>query len=159
MHNDTHSAHDFTVKFIPSVWVAVVASLTWEMAAQSSVYHAHGTAVSGCYPWFVCHDKTNYSAECMLAEARPPIINHLTSLFHVLLFLVRRNGTINGGTWLQITANKCMGIVAFITYISFFICLWSHLSNQDALYMKLQADIFSQYFFARAYKLGIHSWV
>ena len=37
------SAHDFIVKFSPRVCVAVVASLTREMAARSSAYHAHGT--------------------------------------------------------------------------------------------------------------------
>ena len=40
------SAHDFTVKFIPSVCVALVASLTGEMTAQSFAYHAHGRADS-----------------------------------------------------------------------------------------------------------------
>ena len=51
------SAHDFIVKFSPSVCVAythrIVVSLTGEMAAQSFVYHAHGTADSDkscCYP-------------------------------------------------------------------------------------------------------------
>jgi len=41
----------------------VVASFTRETAAQSFAYHAHRTADSdkpGCYPWFVCHDKTLY---------------------------------------------------------------------------------------------------
>ena len=58
------SAHDFIVKFSPSMCVAVVASLTGEMAGaagQSFAYHAHGTAgndKSCCYRWFVCHDKT-----------------------------------------------------------------------------------------------------
>ena len=37
------SAHDFIVKFSTSVCGAVVASLTGEMAAQSYMYHAHGT--------------------------------------------------------------------------------------------------------------------
>ena len=47
------SAHDFIVKFSPSVCVAVVASLTGEMAPRGFVYHAHGTAESDkscCYP-------------------------------------------------------------------------------------------------------------
>jgi len=42
--------------------VALVASLTEEMAARSFAYHAHGTADSNkfcCYPWFVCHDISN----------------------------------------------------------------------------------------------------
>ena len=45
------SAHDFIVKFSPSVCVAIVASLTGEMAALSFAYHAHGTAPSdkSCY--------------------------------------------------------------------------------------------------------------
>ena len=37
------SAHDFIVKFSPSVCVAVVASLTREVAVRSFAYHAHGT--------------------------------------------------------------------------------------------------------------------
>ena len=54
---------DFIVKHVsPSVCVAVVASLTGEMAAQSFAYHGHGTTDSDkscCYPsWFVCHDTT-----------------------------------------------------------------------------------------------------
>ena len=68
------SACDFIVKFSPSVCVAVVASLTGEMAAQSFAYRDHGTAdgdQSCCYPWFVCHDKT-LNQQCMLARARPP---------------------------------------------------------------------------------------
>ena len=39
--------------------VALVASLTEEMAARSFAYHAHGTADSDkfcCCPWLVCHD-------------------------------------------------------------------------------------------------------
>ena len=40
------SAHDFIVKFIPSVCVALVASLTGEMTAQSFAYHVHGRADS-----------------------------------------------------------------------------------------------------------------
>jgi len=39
--------------------VALVASLTQEIAAWSFAYHAHGTADSDkfCYyPWLVCHD-------------------------------------------------------------------------------------------------------
>ena len=39
-------AHDFIVKFSPSMGVAVVASLTCEMAVRSFAYHAHGTAVT-----------------------------------------------------------------------------------------------------------------
>ena len=37
------SALDFIVKFSPSMCVAVVASLTREVALQSFAYHAHGT--------------------------------------------------------------------------------------------------------------------
>ena len=40
------SVYDFIVKFSPSVCVALVASLTREMAVQSFAYHAHGTADS-----------------------------------------------------------------------------------------------------------------
>ena len=63
-------AHDFTVKFSPSVCVALVASLSGEMAARSFAYHAHGTADSDkscCYPWFVCYDETNQP--CLLRLA------------------------------------------------------------------------------------------
>ena len=62
------SAHDFIVKFSPSVCVAVVASLTREVAVQSFAYHAHGTAavIHG-------HDKT-LNQQCMLAQARPSMI-------------------------------------------------------------------------------------
>jgi len=77
------SAHDFNVKFSPSVCVAVVDFLSGEMAARSFAYHVHGTADSDkscCYPWFVlCHDQT-LNQQCMLAQARPPMINHLTSI-------------------------------------------------------------------------------
>ena len=72
-----HSAHDFIVKFNPSM--CVVASLIGEMAAQSFAYNAHETADSDescCYPWFVCHDKT-LNQQCMLAQACIPMINHL----------------------------------------------------------------------------------
>ena len=75
------STHDFIVKFSPSACVAVVASLTGEMAARIFAYHAHGTADSDkscCYPWFVCHDKI-LNQQCMLAKACPPMISHLTS--------------------------------------------------------------------------------
>ena len=74
-----HSAHDFIAKFSPSMCVTIVASLTGEMAAQSFAYHAHETADSDescCYSWFVCHDKT-LNQQCMLAQARTPMINHL----------------------------------------------------------------------------------
>ena len=49
------SAHDFIVKFSPSVCVAVVASLTGEMAARSFAYHVDeiaGSDKSCCHPWF-----------------------------------------------------------------------------------------------------------
>ena len=68
------SAHHFIVKFSPGMCVAVVASLTREMAARSFAYHVDGTADSDkscCHPWFVCHDKT-LNQLCMLAQARPP---------------------------------------------------------------------------------------
>ena len=72
------SACHFILKFSPSVCVAIVASLTGEMAAQSFAYHVHGTADSDkscCYPWF---DKT-LNQQCMLTQARPSMRNHLTS--------------------------------------------------------------------------------
>ena len=52
------------------------------MATRSFAYHAHGTADSDkscCYAWFVCHDKT-LEQQCMLAQARPPMRNHFTSI-------------------------------------------------------------------------------
>ena len=48
------------------------------MAARSFAYHAHGTADSDKSPWFVYHDKT-LNQQCMLTQARLPMINHLTS--------------------------------------------------------------------------------
>ena len=68
------------MKFSPSFFVAIVASLTREMAAQSFAYHAHGTADSdkSCSnPWFVCHEKT-LNQQCMLVQARLPMINRLS---------------------------------------------------------------------------------
>ena len=47
------SAHDFIVKFSPSVCVAVVASLTREVAVRSFAYHAHGTNLAVIHG----HDK------------------------------------------------------------------------------------------------------
>ena len=46
------SAYDFIVKFSPSMCVAVVASLTGEMAAQSFAYHAQQTIINSmvCMP-------------------------------------------------------------------------------------------------------------
>ena len=73
------SAHDFIVKFM---CVAVVASLTREMAAQSFAYRVHGIADSDkfcCYPWFVCHDKT-LNQQCITRSGSPTMINHLTTL-------------------------------------------------------------------------------
>ena len=59
------SAHDFFVKFSPSVCVAVVVSLTREVAVRS------------CLPcsWnkSCCYDKT-LNQHCVLAQARPPMI-------------------------------------------------------------------------------------
>ena len=58
--------------------VGLVASSTEEMAARSIAYHAHGTPDGDkycCYPWLVCHDIKS----AMLAQARPRMINHLTS--------------------------------------------------------------------------------
>jgi len=43
------------------VCVALVASLTEEMLARSTAYHAHAWTADGdkfcCYPWLVCHDN------------------------------------------------------------------------------------------------------
>ena len=63
------SARDFIVKFTTSMCVAVVAYLTREVAAQSLL-----TMLMD----FVCHDKT-FNQQCMLTQACPQIINHLTS--------------------------------------------------------------------------------
>ena len=63
-----------SVKFSPSVCVAVVVSLTGEMAAQSYAYHAHETANSDkscCYSWFVCHDKTS-KQQCIARSGSIP---------------------------------------------------------------------------------------
>ena len=58
------SAHDFIVKFSPSVCVAVVTSLTREVTVQSFVYHAYGknpAVING-------HDKTsNYACSLRLS--------------------------------------------------------------------------------------------
>ena len=65
--------------------VALVASLTEEMAARSFAYHAHGTADGDkfcCYPWLVCHDiKPAMQYSLRLA---PTMINHLTSI-HIVI--------------------------------------------------------------------------
>ena len=61
--NFKDSAHDFVVKLSPSVCVAVVASLTKEVAVRSFAYHAHGTVIHG-------HDKP-LNQQCMLTQARP----------------------------------------------------------------------------------------
>ena len=66
-----NSAHNFSVKFSVCLRVALVASLTEEMAARSIAYHAHGT-VDGdkfcCYPWLVCHDISS-AMHCSLRLA------------------------------------------------------------------------------------------
>ena len=73
--------------------VALVASLTEEMAARSIAYHAHGTADGGkscCYPWLVCHDIKS-AVQCSLRLA-PTMINHLTSIYiHVLTHVCKYN--------------------------------------------------------------------
>ena len=62
--------------------VAVVASLTSKITAQSFAYRGRGTAESDkscCYPWFVCHDKT-LNQHCMLAQGFPvSLCNSLVS--------------------------------------------------------------------------------
>ena len=83
-----NSPHNSNVKFSESVCVALVASLTKEMTAQSIAYHAHGTADSDkscCYPWLVCHDIKS-AMHCSLRLA-PTIINHLTS--YILIVMLR----------------------------------------------------------------------
>jgi len=61
------------------VCVAIVASLTEEMATWSVAYHTHWTADGDkfcCYPWLVCHDiKSPMHWSLRLA---PTMINHLT---------------------------------------------------------------------------------
>ena len=77
-----HNRHSYKrEKFSESVCVALVASLTEEMTAQSIAYHVHGTADGGkscCYPWLVCHDIKS-ALHCSLRLA-PTMINHLTSI-------------------------------------------------------------------------------
>ena len=63
------SAHDFIVKFSPSVCVAVVASLTREVAIRSFAHHAHGTNPAVIHG----HDKI-LNQQCMLAQACPLMI-------------------------------------------------------------------------------------
>ena len=62
------SAHDFIVKFSPSVRVVVVA-LTREVAVRSFAYHAHEINPAVIHG----HDKT-LNQQCMLPQARPPVI-------------------------------------------------------------------------------------
>ena len=68
------SAHDFIVKFSPCVCVAVVASLTREVAVRSFAYHAHGTNPAVIHG----HDKIS-NQQCVLTQAPPLMINLLTS--------------------------------------------------------------------------------
>ena len=61
--------------------IAIVASLTEEMAAQSIAYHTHGTADGVeccCCPWLVWHD-INSAMHCSL-RLTPTVINHLTTV-------------------------------------------------------------------------------
>ena len=68
--SDRDSARDFIVKFSPSVCVAVEASLTGEMAAQSFAYHAHGTADSDKSCCYTCAMTKHYiSNACSLRLA------------------------------------------------------------------------------------------
>ena len=62
------SAHDFTVKFSPSVCVAVVA-LTREVAVQSFTCDAYETDPAVIHG----HDKT-FNQQWMLTQARPLMI-------------------------------------------------------------------------------------
>ena len=54
---------------LSSMCVAVVASLTREMAVRSFAYHAHGINPAVIHG----HDKT-LNQQCMVAQARPPMI-------------------------------------------------------------------------------------
>ena len=72
------SALDFIVKFSPSVCVAVVATLTREVAVRSFAYQAHGTNPADIHG----HDKTlnqQIMHACSGSPLPPPMINHLTS--------------------------------------------------------------------------------
>ena len=72
--NHEDSAHDFIVKFSPSVSVAVVASLTREVAVQSFAYHAHRRNPAVIHG----HDKT-INQQSMHTKAHLSMINHVTS--------------------------------------------------------------------------------
>ena len=70
--------------------VGLVASSTEEMAARSIAYHAHGTPDGDkycCYPWLVCHDIKS-AMHPLLAQARPRMINYLTSISELLTDLI-----------------------------------------------------------------------
>ena len=73
------SAHDFGLKFSPSVCVALETSLTGEglhevlLSTQQTV-----TIKFYCYPWLVYHDIKS-AMHCSLRLA-PTMINHLTSI-------------------------------------------------------------------------------
>ena len=61
--------------------VGLVASSTEEMAARSIAYHAHGTAETVTNT-AVIHGLCAMTAmHPLLAQARPRIINHLTSIY------------------------------------------------------------------------------
>ena len=68
------------------------------MAAQSFAYHAHG--IADCdKSYAVIHDLCAMTdQQCMLAQARPPIINHLTSF-------------IMSGRYLRLLQNCLLGLV------------------------------------------------
>jgi len=72
------------------VCVDLVASSTEEMAARSNAYHAHGTADGDkycCYPWLLCHDIKS-AMHPLLAQARPRMINHLTSIIIMYVYVM-----------------------------------------------------------------------
>ena len=78
------SAHDFIVKFSPSVCVAVVASLTREVAVRSFAYHAHGTNPAV----ILGHDKT-LNQQFMLTQACPlMMITLVVTHIHVCIYNV-----------------------------------------------------------------------
>ena len=62
------SALDFVVKFSPSVCVAVVASLTSEVAVRSFSYQAHGTNPAVIHG----HDKTLIQQIVHARSGSPP---------------------------------------------------------------------------------------
>ena len=83
------SAHDLTLlwSLVQASAYSVVASLTLHKVLLTMLMEQQtvtNPAVS--YQCFVCHDKT-LDQQCMLAQAHPPMINHLTSYCHALILI------------------------------------------------------------------------